>query len=628
MLRKIVMSGSVRGVGLKINMKRTATELLKYLNTAYPKLHTAYEDAFWLSYMGDHSVDKKMNVAQTVRDEFRANVELRREVQACMKQSKGKLKSRLAVWDNFFSLYQTPPEAFKIKDKVNALEAKVKKIQTTRKEGYKDPKTGEFIEASENKMRVMMRTNPDEVVRKACFEAMEKLPLDTLEDYIEIVRLRNEFARALGFSDFYAYKARIDEDMEKSEIFKIFDRIYEKTKYAFLDVRNLEKKFEKEGKVGLRKPWNYAYMLTGDFTNEEDPYFQFEEVLSYWGRSFAALGIDYQKGTLKVDLLDRKGKYNNGFCHYPILVSYKNGKKVPGSSGFTSNAVPGQVGAGVQGIHTVFHEAGHAADRLNSTQEDVCVNHEYPPNTVSWAETHSMFMDTISSSIEWRTRYAHDKDGNKYPFDIFERKVKAVHPIRPLDMMHVNFVVQFEKEIYESENLTKEFVLETAKKVFRKYFDRSEDSIWILNVPHIYSWESSAYYHGYGMADLTVSQWREYFFKKYGYIVDNPKVGKEMTKIWSYASLYPAKKLVKMATGKPLSAEAFIRSVTAPLDKILNNARKKIERLEKVPMHTGPIDIGAKIFMVHGKKKIADNSKSFEDMDNKYRKWLRGQVKK
>jgi hypothetical protein len=120
-----------------------------------------------------------------------------------------------------------------------------------------------------------------------------------------------------------------------------------------------------------------------------------------------------------------------------------------------------------------------------------------------------------------------------------------------------------------------------------------------------------------------VAQWRKYLYGKYGRIVDNPKVGKELTRMWSYASLYSAKTLVKMATGKPLSADAFIKQVTKPLDKILAEAKKNIERLKKVPMYKKPIDLKGRITMVHGKKKIADNSKSFEDMDRKYQAWLK-----
>jgi oligoendopeptidase F len=364
-------------------------------------------------------------------------------------------------------------------------------------------------------------------------------------------------------------------------------------------------------------------MLTGNLAVEEDAYFQFENVLSYWGRSFAALGIHFNGGRVSLDLLDRKGKHNNGFCHYPDLVHYKNGKRIPGSSNFASNAVPGQVGSGIEGIHTVFHEGGHAADRLNSMQQETCVNTEYPPSSVSWAETHSMFMDTISSSIEWRMRYAKNAEGRSYPFELFLKKLDAVYPLYPLDMMHVSFIVTFEKEIYETKNLTTEKVISIAKKAFKKHYDRSEDSIWALNVSHIYSWESSGYYHGYGLAELGVCQWREYFFKKYGYIVDNPKVGKEITKMWSYASLYPTKKLVEMATGKKLSPDAFIRSVTKSKAKVIADAKDRIERLKKVPLYTKPVDLNGKIIMVHGKKKIADNSKSFEDMDKKYRAWLK-----
>jgi hypothetical protein len=604
---------------------KSAKQLLEYLNKTHSKLHTAYENAFWISHMGDHSVDVKMNKAMAVRDAFRSDSKLRTEVQSFIKKTKGEQRGKLQIWDNFFSLYQMPVEAVSIRNKVSDLESKMMQTRSKRKEGHIDPKTGSFVEASENKMRVIMRTDPDEAVRKAAFEALEKIPFDNLDTYIEVIKLRNEFARSLGHEDFYAYKAKIDEDMTKQELFSIFENIYEKTKYGFENIRKLEEEMEKEGKPGLRKPWNFGYMMSGNFTKEEDPYFRFENVLSYWGRTFAALGVKFMKGTVTLDLLDRKGKWNNGFCHYPKLVEYKGKKRIPGSSNFTSNAIPNQLGSGVQGIHTVFHEAGHAADRLNSLQSETCLNTEYPPNTVSWAETHSMFMDSISSSIEWRVRYAKNEKGESYPFDLYERKTRQLQPLRPLDMMGICFVVFFEKEIYETpaNELTREKVLEIARKINRKYFDRSEDSISILNVPHIYNWESSGYYHGYGLAELGVHQWRAYFLKKYGYIVDNPKIGKELSKVWGYASLFPAKKLVKMATGKNLGPEDYIANVTRDLEGVLASARKRIARLEKVPEFKGKINLDGKIVIVHGKQKIADNTKGFEDMDMKFRKWLK-----
>lgn len=601
---------------------KSGAAFLDYLNATYSRLHKAHEDYFWMSYMGDHGADKRMNEAQARRDAFRADPALKAEAERLAGMSKGKIRNRLKLWIHFFSLYQAPPRAAVIKTKATALDARIMKIQTSGKEGYVDPKTKRPVDASHNRMRFMARTHPDEAVRKACFKAMERLPFHTINEYIKAVKLRNDYAKALGFSDFYEYKARIDEDMTKKELFSIFEKIYRRTKYAFKDIRELEKRMAKEGRPGLRKPWNLSYYLTGDFAKEEDRYYRFEDALSYWGRSFSALGIGFKGGTVKLDLLDREGKHGNGFCHYPTLVRYKNGKRIPGSSGIASNTVLDQAGAGVRNIDVLFHEGGHAADRLNSMQEDACINSEYPPSSVSWAETHSMFMDALYHSIEWRTRYAKDDKGRAYPFDLFERKLKAIQPMRPLSLMHIIFVVFFEKEVYECKRLTRAKLLEIARRLSRKYSDYSEDTVNILNLPHIYSWESSAYYHGYGLAELGVHQWREYLFKRYGYIVDNPKVGEEMTKIWSYASLYPAKRLVRMATGKALSPEAFIRDVTGSYDAAVKRAKARIMRLEKVPIFKGKIDLDGRIVMMGGKKRICDNSRGFEDMDEKYRRWI------
>jgi Zn-dependent oligopeptidase len=600
----------------------TPTELLNYLNTNYSKLHTAYENLFWLSYMGDHSVDQKMTEAMTARDAFRSNQALFDSVKESSKKAKGKEKERLEYWEVFFSKYQTPQELLPQKQKIAELESKIRKYHAERREGYIDPRTKKFVESSTVKMRTIMRTDADEKIRKACFDAMEKLATGAIADYIKLIKIRNEFARALGYEDFYAYKIETEEGMTKKELFKIFDDIYKKTKYAFAHIRTLEQKMP-----GLRKPWNFGYMMSGDFTKEEDQYFQFDEALMRWGQSFAALGIDFKEGELTLDLLDRKGKWNNGFCHWPRLVQYKNGQRIPGSSNFTCNVVYGQVGAGSQGIHTLFHEGGHAAHLLNSTQLDVCVNHEYPPMSTAWAETQSMFNDSIFGSIEWKSRYAKNKDGEAYPFELFKRKVEKMHPIFPLNLMGIIFVSHYEKEIYETQDLTQGKVLEIAKRAFKKYFDRTEDSLYVLSVPHIYSFESSAAYHGYGLAELSVSQWRNYFFKKYGYIVDNPNVGKEMERMWKLGASKTFKEFVVLATGKKLSADSFVNDVTKPIPKLLARAKEKIRRLERVKPWTKPITLNASITMVDGKKVIADNKKSFEAMAKKYKEWLNGKRK-
>ncbi|MBX4199025.1 hypothetical protein KW800_01990 [Candidatus Parcubacteria bacterium] len=598
--------------------EKQALSYLNLLNTEYHKLHKAYEDLFWTSYMGDHSVDKRLNTALKKRDAFRADASLVKKLEGLKDGASKETKTRIGYWLWFFSCYQTPPAGLVIKEKIDKLEGEVQSKWSKRKEGYIDPHTKKFVLASSNKMGTIMVTNGDEQVRRACFEAREKSSVQFTPDLVKLIKLRNEFARAMGFKDFYDYKLSTVDRMTKAEVFGLFDKIYQKTKYAIKNIEKLEKKMP-----GLLKPWNFGYMMSGDFIKEEDPYHQFSEALPRWGRSFAAMGITFGGGSLGLDLLERKGKYHNGFCHYPDLVRTEKGRLMPGSANFTCNMVNGQVGSGYQGYHTLFHEGGHAADRLNAETIDVCVNHEYAPSSVAWAETQSMFCDSVFGSVDWASRYAKDeKTGKSYPFELFERQIKKLHPTRPLALNGIMMVTDFERQAYEMKDLTVDKLKLLARKTYAKFYKRAVPSHYILSIPHIYSFESSAYYHGYGLAELAVFQWRYYFYNKYGYIVDNPKVGEEMKKVWRLSATRTFTDFVKMATKRPISADAFIRDVTMTIPQVLERAKQRIKRLERVKPYKGPIKLDAKIRLLNGKEEIANNKKSFEDMSAKYKAWL------
>ena len=597
--------------------------LLNELNTEHRKLHRAFEEAFWLFRMGDHAVKDVMNDAEKARDAFRTDARNLECVRAAISASATSPREveRLRIWEDFFKLYQTPLELMPLKAKIGKLESDIEQKLATAKEGYIDPHTNAFVPASKGAMRMMMRTNHDEAVRKACFDALEKIATLALEEYVVVVGLRNEFARALGFEDYYAYHVHMSEGMAKGQIFKLFSDIYERTKYGLEDIRKLEAK----RMPGLRKPWNYNYMMSGSFTLEEDPYFGFADALRRWGRSFAALGIDFRGGTLQLDLLERDGKYKIGFCHYPDLVHFESARRYPGAANFTCSVVYGQPGAGEQGHMTLFHEGGHAADRLASEQEETCLNTEWPPGSNAWQETHSHFMDTMLSSVEWRTRYAKNKEGLPYPLDLFERKVRKLRILAPMSLYGIMFVSEFEKLVYETKDLDAEKVMRIAKDMRRKYMDYSEDSLFALSVPHIYSSDSSAYFHAYGLAFLAIEQWREYFYEKYGHIVDNPCVGKEMREVWKLGSLKTFAEFVKLATGKKLSAHAYIKDATMDADAYIARGKERIARLASVPEWNGPVRLNAVIKMVHGKETVADNSASFEAMTEKYASWLHAQ---
>ena len=158
--------------------------------------------------------------------------------------------------------------------------------------------------------------------------------------------------------------------------------------------------------------------------------------------------------------------------------------------------------------------------------EDVIYNTERAPCSTARAETQSMFIDTMYSSIEWKSIYAQSLTGEQYPFSLYEKMVTELSPLAGRSMLGMASVVKFEQTIYTTaeEELTPAYILQLARDIDDRYSDRATSSLRILTIPHIYSRSSSAYYHGYAMATLALHQFREYIYDRDGYIVDNPAI--------------------------------------------------------------------------------------------------------
>ncbi|MFG0316237.1 MAG: M3 family metallopeptidase [Planctomycetota bacterium JB042] len=587
---------------------------LDELNRTYNRLHTAKEDAFWTVHMGlsddVEAAQAALTEAERAMSAFVTDPARLAEVRAVLAAADAPSdEERLALegWIRTFEAnVMESAEARRLWDELSEDEGRMNTARGRMKLGYVDPDDG-FVEASSVKLSVMLGSEADERKRRAAWEGLRSIETYVLEHgFLDLVRKRNRWGRAMGGEDFYDATVRRTEGMTKAEVFARLDELEEKTRdaaEASLAALAREKGLEKID------PWSFRWLVSGDVTAEKDPHFPFGPALERWMRSFAALGIDYRGATLVLDLVDRKGKYENGFMHGPVLSWRDHGAWRPARIQFTANAIPGMVGSGQGASETLFHEGGHAAHFANIDMPSPCFSTEFAPSSVAMAETQSMFLDSLLGDADWQTRYARTADGTEMPFALIEKAIRAGQPHAAFGLRSMLSVCYAERAIYElpEDELTPERVLAVLREVERRFcFMEAGGPRPVLSVPHLLSNDSSAYYHGYVLAEMAVEQTRRHFEERDGHLTDNPRIGPELRDAyWREGNLRRFSDFVERLTGRPLSADDLAARATRSVDEAVAKARERIERLADVPAFEGAPRLNAEIRVQHGNETIA-----------------------
>ena len=244
-------------------------------------------------------------------------------------------------------------------------------------------------------------------------------------------------------------------------------------------------------------------------------------------RAFAGSAFNTEAPRLQLDLLERTGKYQNGFCHGPVPAWVnERGEWVPGQINFTAEGKPDQVGSGLRAINTLFHEGGHAAHFANVVQNAPCFSQEFAPTSMAYAETQSMFFDSLLKDADWLSRYARNARGEALPEPLIRERVTGSQPMRAFDARSIAVVPYFESALYQrpDEALSPAAVLALARDTEVRVLGL-ESPRPMLAIPHLLNQESAASYQGYLLAEMAVHQTRAFFIRQHGYLTDNRAIG-------------------------------------------------------------------------------------------------------
>jgi oligoendopeptidase F len=608
-------------------------ELFDRFNREYLAVHAGKEELFWSVYMAtsrDHAGlaaaerELKAFVSDSGRLAAARKAIVSLEEAGYSSSEEGGLLEGLRGWRALFEANVIESsEGRAAMDRVIALEAELFAKRRSYVLRHVD-ESGSESEATLGALATNIAANPREDARESSYRALLGLEEWLLgEGFLEIVKARNELARSLGFPDFFEYKVRKTERMTGAALFGVLDEFERSTVLA--NKRGLERAVALRGESAL-EPWNLRYAAAGESLREADPYFPFELALERWTESFRRMGIGFRGARLQLDLLEREGKYQNGFCHCPHPAFYDRGAWTPAGVNFTSEGRPAQVGSGLKALETLFHEGGHAAHFANIAKNSPCFSQEYPPTSMAFAETQSMFCESVLGEADWLARRARSASGEAMPRELIRRRIENDQPFKAWGDRMLLVPSSFERALYRlsDEELEPGKVLALARETEKRLLGIPSPRP-VLAIPHLLSQESAASYHGYLLAAMAVSQTRERILDEFGFIVDNPAVGTLLSDAyWAPGNSVTLDEALKTMTGERLSPRCLAAACNVRSEEAWAAADAAIiASLERGYPEDYPVSLDAELRIVHGDETIADNATSEAKMCADFAAWVR-----
>ncbi|OWY38066.1 peptidase M3 [Xenophilus sp. AP218F] len=602
------------------------------LNHDYLAVHKAKEDLFWDTYMAVSDDDAAFARAEAAFKDFISSPEKLAEAKDAVAKlralpagaERDALLHGFAGWQALFeSNIIENDEARALMSGLIALESQLFAKRRDYKMRHINER-GERETASLSILSTNMAANPNEAARKSSHDALLGLERWVLDNgFLDIVKQRNRFARSLGHADYFAYKVKKNEAMTVAQLFAILDDFEARTRDA--NVRALDELKARHGADALL-PHNLRFYASGDVTRQMDPYLPFAKAVERWVSSFRRLGIQYRGATMQLDLVEREGKYQNGFCHGPIPSFFDGDAWVAGQINFTADAKPDQVGSGARAINTLFHEGGHAAHFANVTQNSPCFSQEFAPTSMAYAETQSMFCDSLLDDADWLKRYARNAAGEAIPDALIRARIEATQPLAAYAERSIAVVAYFERALYAlaDDELTPGRVLELARACEQRILGVAVSPRPLLAIPHLLNQESAAAYHGYLLANMAVYQTRAYLKKTLGYLTDNPAVGPLLAEhYWRPGNSVSHNDTLQSLTGEPFNARYLADACKRSADEAWAEAQRQIaEAAARDYPASYPDTLDARIRLVHGAELIADNADGDAAMCRRFEAWV------
>lgn len=204
---------------------------------------------------------------------------------------------------------------------------------------------------SENEIRSILKKEDRVEERKKAWEASKEIGEVLAPQILELVALRNESAKSLGYSDYFQMNLELQE-VDSAWLKKTFDVFSKQSEKAYADtLHEIEKRLAKRFQVPPSElgPWAWSepFCQEDPLDNQAlDSLLDDVDIIESASTYYDGMGVDVRPILAKSDMFERVGKSQHAFC---IHIDRKGDVR-------TLNNVQ----KSIKWLETVLHEYGHA----------------------------------------------------------------------------------------------------------------------------------------------------------------------------------------------------------------------------------------------------------------------------
>ncbi|MGI8407840.1 MAG: M2 family metallopeptidase [Actinomycetota bacterium] len=398
---------------------------------------------------------------------------------------------------------------------------------------------------TENEINEFLERSDDSTEREKVWRVSKEIGGEVVGRVRELVRVRNEAARNLGYADAYSMELELQE-LDEDWLFERMAELESLTDEPFRRWKgDLDRKLKLRFGTDELYPWHYAdpffQNLPPDGHTSLDEIFGDASAAALAQKTFAAWGLDLSDVLEKSDLYPRVRKCQHAFC---INVDRRGDVRV------LANVRPGEYW-----ISVMLHECGHAAydiaidDKLPYVLRDVA--------HIFVTESIALLSGRLARDMEWLTSIAGVSPEDIEPLRTDLRRATAAQNVQFARWGLV--MVHFERALYDDPEADLDALWWDTVERFQ-LLSRPPDAPrggWASKI-HIAC--APVYYQNYLLGDMLASQLEATAQAECGGLAGSEAAGQMLReRIFKPGARLPWSALIEEATGRPLSAKDFAK---------------------------------------------------------------------